>query len=57
MKEINRRAADLEDRLVKLGPGLPVDDRDKLHYIWQLINEFSIRFRNSISGSYQKNAL
>lgn len=27
MKEINRRAADLEDRLVKLGPGLPVDDR------------------------------
>lgn len=25
-----------------------------MHYIWKLIHEFSVRFRNSISGSYQK---
>jgi hypothetical protein len=24
--------------------------------VWQLINEFTIRFRNSISGSYEKSA-
>jgi hypothetical protein len=27
MKEINRRATDLEDKLQKMGPGLPVEDR------------------------------
>jgi len=34
MREINRKTSDLEEKVVKLGPGLPVDDRDKLHYIW-----------------------
>jgi hypothetical protein len=56
MKEINKRTTDLEDKVLKMGPGLPVDDRDKLHYIWQLINEFTVRFKNSISGSYQKSS-
>ena len=57
MKEINKRASAIDERLVKLGPGLPTEDKEKLHYIWQIINSFSIRFKNSISGSYEKSSL
>jgi len=27
-----------------------------LHFVWQLINEFTIRYKNSVSGSYEKGA-
>jgi hypothetical protein len=27
MREINRKTSDLEEKVVKLGPGLPIDDR------------------------------
>ncbi|CAD8128303.1 unnamed protein product [Paramecium sonneborni] len=54
MREINNRVGKIQVRLDVLGPGLPVEDSDKMHYIWKLIHEFSVRFRNSITGSYQK---
>ncbi|CAD8057356.1 unnamed protein product [Paramecium primaurelia] len=54
MKEINNRVAKIQVRLDVLGPGLPVEDSDKMHYIWKLVHEFSVRFKNSITGSYQK---
>ncbi|CAD8138201.1 unnamed protein product [Paramecium octaurelia] len=54
MQEINQRISKVQNRLDILGPGLPIEDSDKLHYIWQLIHEFSVRYRNSISGQYEK---
>jgi vacuolar protein sorting-associated protein 1 len=49
-KEINEKIDECEDRLRELGPGLPTNNKDKMHLIWEMITHFTEQFRNEIKG-------
>ena len=52
MKEIGEKVLECEIRLKDLGPALPVDAKDKMHIVWEKIQEFTDNYKNSISGKY-----
>ena len=54
---MNRRIAECEGLLKDLGPQLPVSNQDKVHFLWKIVHEFVLLFRNSITGTYEKSSL
>ncbi|EAR96322.2 dynamin central region family protein (macronuclear) [Tetrahymena thermophila SB210] len=54
ISEIQKQINEKEQRLKELGTGMPEEEKDKLKYLWKVINDFSTAFKNSINGSYDK---
>lgn len=54
ISEIQKQINDKEARLKELGTGMPEEDKDRMKFLWKIINDFSTAFKNSINGSYDK---
>lgn len=50
MKEIKDKIADIESRLVNLGPPMPSEARDKTHLLWNMVTEFINEFNDVMTG-------
>jgi len=50
MKEIKDKIADIESRLVNLGPPMPSEARDKTHLLWNMVTEFINEFNDVMGG-------
>jgi len=57
MKEMNRRISDCEGLLRELGPEVPASNADKTQFLWKIVHEFTMLFKNSISGTYEKSTI
>ena len=33
---------------------MPETDKDRLRFLWQILNDFIVQFKNSIAGTYSK---
>jgi hypothetical protein len=51
-KEIKDKAREVEERLRDLGPPLPVDGSEKMHLMWNMINDFVTIYKNTITGRF-----
>jgi hypothetical protein len=51
-KEIRTRMLELEERLKELGPTLPLEEKDKIHLLWNMVQDFCTIYNNTISGRY-----
>lgn len=36
---------------------MPDTENEKMKYLWTIMNDFTVAYRNSITGSYDKNAI
>ncbi|KRX07095.1 P-loop containing nucleoside triphosphate hydrolase [Pseudocohnilembus persalinus] len=43
-------------RLAQLGPALPDGEKEKLSFLWKVINDFCQGFKSQLAGNYDKNA-
>lgn len=52
IKEIDEKIRDCEDRLKELGTSLPIDNKEKIHFLWNKVTDFTENFKNEIKGKY-----
>lgn len=50
MREIKDKIADIESRLVNLGPSMPSEPREKTHLLWNMVTEFINEFNIVMTG-------
>jgi len=53
IKEIREKIAEIEARLVNLGPPMPSNSKDKAHLLWNMITEFMKQFKDTLGGKQQ----
>eukprot|EP01017_Pseudomicrothorax_dubius_P043096 TRINITY_DN7122_c0_g1_i1.p1 TRINITY_DN7122_c0_g1~~TRINITY_DN7122_c0_g1_i1.p1 ORF type:complete len:726 (+),score=211.30 TRINITY_DN7122_c0_g1_i1:59-2236(+) len=52
IREINNRTRECESRLKELGPPLPRENTEKMQLVWNMITEFTEKYKNVIKGKY-----
>jgi len=52
LKEIVAKARECEDRLKDLGTPLPSTQKEKMQLLWNMINDFTENFKNTLKGKY-----
>lgn len=55
-REISNNIKEAKEKLRDLGTPMPKDDNEKLQLLWRLVSEFSSRFKNSLTGRYDKHS-
>ncbi|CAD8078311.1 unnamed protein product [Paramecium sonneborni] len=55
IKEIDTKADECEDKLKLLGTELPRDQKDKVQLVFNLLQDYTDGFKNTMDGKYDKN--
>ena len=55
-KEIETKLTDLETKLNGYADSPPVEEDEKLKYLWKLLSDFLDSFKNSIKGKFEENS-
>lgn len=54
VSKINSIHKEKDKRLRELGPNIPLKESDKFSYLWNLVNKFSLTFKNTLTGGYDR---
>jgi hypothetical protein len=52
MEEINAKVIECEDKLRRMGTPLPVDQKDKMQVLYNMLIEYTENFKNIMRGKY-----
>ena len=52
--EIDEKIYDCETNLTELGNPMPMDEKEKLKMLWEMISAFSEKFKSSILSTYNE---
>ena len=52
MEEIDNKTKECEDKLRRLGPSLPVDQKDRMQILYNMLMEYTEAFKNTMRGKY-----
>jgi hypothetical protein len=55
-KEIEEKLSELETKLNGYADSPPVEEDEKLKYLWKLLSDFLDSFKNSIKGKFEENS-
>jgi len=54
MKEVAYKIRECEERIRELGPSAPEDPKSKTQLLWNMINDFTEVYKNTIRGKYDR---
>lgn len=52
MEEIDSKTKECEDKLRRLGPSLPIDQKDRMQILYNMLMEYTEAFKNTMRGKY-----
>jgi hypothetical protein len=52
MEEIDNKTKECEDKLRRLGPSLPIEQKDRMQILYNMLMEYTEAFKNTMRGKY-----
>lgn len=52
MEEIDAKTKECDDKLRRLGPPLPIEQKDRMQILYNMLMEYTEAFKNAMKGKY-----